>query len=113
MNVEVNEQNIIKFGLVQLTGNSVEVLLTRAKEARESGYILTVELPDDQIPVNVFDVAPGGRPSDADLRHREQASNPIMNRERDAAHPERKIDVEVVSVVEDSDEAIDGEIMEE
>ena len=57
MRVEVTEQNIIIFGLVQLTGNSSEVLMERAREAEKSGYILSVEVPDtDDIDVNLFDL---------------------------------------------------------
>lgn len=53
--VEVNEQNIILFGLVQLTGNSSEDLMRAAKEAEGNGYILAVTIPDDKIDVNIFE----------------------------------------------------------
>jgi len=57
MHVEINETNIDKFGLVKLTGNSREVLLSRAAEAAESGYLLSFNIPDDLIHQNVFDIA--------------------------------------------------------
>lgn len=57
MQVEVNEANIDKFKLVELTGNSREALLSRAAEASVEGYVLSCEVPDDQVlDQNVFDV---------------------------------------------------------
>src|SRR6478609_2276690 len=57
MHVEVNEANIDRYKLVELTGNSREMMLSRAAEAKESGHILSVEVPDDQVlEQNVFDV---------------------------------------------------------
>jgi len=57
MHVEVNEANIDLYKLVELTGNSREMMLSRAAEAKESGHILSVEVPDDQVlEQNVFDV---------------------------------------------------------
>lgn len=75
MQIEVNEQNIVLYGLVQYTGNSTEVLLKHAEEARENGYVLTCEVPDtDDIDVNVFDAA-GSEPSKDEDPDRQ---NPIM-----------------------------------
>lgn len=60
MQVEVNETNIDKFGLAQLTDNSREVLLSRAAEAAAEGYVLSVNVPDDHlIELNIFDVVEG------------------------------------------------------
>lgn len=56
MQVEVTEQNIILYGLVQLTGNSAETMLEKAQQARDAGYVLTVDIPDnDDIDINAFD----------------------------------------------------------
>ena len=59
MQVEVNEYNIIRYGLVQLTGNSTATLLMHAAEAAEHGYVLTCEVPDAEqtIDMNVFEAA--------------------------------------------------------
>lgn len=57
MHVEVNERNIDLYGLAQLTGNTREQMLSRAAEAAEKGYVLSCEVPDDQVlEHNVFDV---------------------------------------------------------
>ncbi len=55
MDVEVNEENIDLFALVMMTGNSREEMLSRAAEASVNGYILSVNIPDDQLHQNVFD----------------------------------------------------------
>jgi hypothetical protein len=57
MHVEVNETNIAVFELVQMTGNSREVLLNAAAEAAKKGYILHCQIPDpeDPIEVNAFE----------------------------------------------------------
>jgi hypothetical protein len=57
MQVEVNEQNIVLYGLVQLTGNSAEVLLRHAEQAKAEGYVLTCRIPDveETIDMNVFE----------------------------------------------------------
>ncbi len=56
MQVEVNEVNIDRYQLVALTGSTREEMLNRAAEAAESGYVLSCEVPDDQvIEHNVFD----------------------------------------------------------
>lgn len=71
MHVEVNEQNIVLYGLVQLTGNSAEELLQAAAEATESGYILSCDVPDiaeDLIELNVFESA-GSEPADRSVKH--------------------------------------------
>ena len=115
MQVEVNEHNIIKFGLVQLTGNSVEVLLTRAKEAEAAGYVLAVEIPDDQVRMNMFDVGRGAPVDEDVLRQQDATENPIVGDSFRAKAPTgRQIEVTVEGVVELPDEdAIDGEIMED
>lgn len=57
MQVEVNETNIDKFGLVQMTGNTREFMLSQAAEANSNGHILSVEVPDEIVlEQNVFDV---------------------------------------------------------
>lgn len=91
MQVEVNDANITQFGLVELTGNTRELLMTRAREAEESGYVLSVEIPDTLIHMNVFDMAPSS-PSEAETDRR----NPIMDPEPDKAAPGRDVHVEVV-----------------
>jgi hypothetical protein len=75
MQVEVNAQNIIIYGLVQLTGNSAEEMLKHAAEAAEAGYILTCRIPDveETIDMNVFEAA-GGEPSKP-LEHKD---HPMM-----------------------------------
>jgi hypothetical protein len=57
MQVEVTEQNIVLYGLVQLTGNTAEELMRLAKEAEEKGFALTCRIPDidDVLEMNVFD----------------------------------------------------------
>lgn len=56
MKVEVNEVTIVRFNLVGLTGNSTAELMELAEEAKASGYVLTVEIPDDVlVHANVFD----------------------------------------------------------
>lgn len=57
MHVEVNEQNIDLYNLIELTGNSREEMLSRAAEAREQGHILSCDVPDNLvIKQNVFEV---------------------------------------------------------
>lgn len=57
MHVELNETNIDKYKLVELTGNSREFLLNEAANAAVSGHIVSVNLPDDVVlEQNVFDV---------------------------------------------------------
>lgn len=75
MQVEITEQNIVLYGLVQLTGNSAETLLIHAAQAVENGYILTCHIPDveESIDMNVFE-STSSRPSpEEDVRE-----NPIM-----------------------------------
>jgi len=59
MHVEVNEQNIVLYGLVQLTGNTAEDLLQNAEEAKKNGYVLSCDVPlaDDLVESNVFEAA--------------------------------------------------------
>ena len=76
MQIEVNEQNIVLYGLVQLTGNSTETLLMHAEQARQNGYVLTCRIPDieqDLIDMNVFE-AVDSKPSEED----DGRENPIM-----------------------------------
>jgi hypothetical protein len=57
MLVEVNEKNIDKYNLVELTGNSREDMLSAAAEARINGHNLSCNVPDDQVETeNVFDI---------------------------------------------------------
>lgn len=74
MQVEVNEQNIILYGLAQLTGNSVETLMARAKEAENAGHILCVEVPDNTgvdkiIRQNLFESAGSTPVPDDEIEH--------------------------------------------
>lgn len=55
--IEVNETNIDLFGLVEMTENSRETLLNEAANARMKGMTLTVNVPDDLIHLNIFDMA--------------------------------------------------------
>jgi hypothetical protein len=79
MQVEVTPENIVAFNLTELTGNSAEVLMQRAKEAAETGMVLAVTIPDDKIDFNVFQH--GINPSGADER---------MQPDRGAAFGEEK-----------------------
>lgn len=57
MQVEVNEANIDKFNLVELTGNSRELMLSRAAEASLEGHVLSCNVPDELVlEQNVFEV---------------------------------------------------------
>lgn len=57
MQVEVNEANIDRFKLVELTGNTREFMLSKAADAAEEGYVLSCDVPDAQVlEQNVFDV---------------------------------------------------------
>jgi hypothetical protein len=78
MRVEVNEQNIVLYGLVQLTGNSSEIMLVHAAEAAAAGYILTCEIPDveETIDMNVFEAA-GSTPAEPE----EYKDHPMMGKE--------------------------------
>ena len=85
--VVINEENILKFDLVRLTGNSREALLAAALEAQDSGYVLMCKIPtpdSDKIEVNVFDVVEGEEVSDEALEHAQQQRNIIMRKEEDA-----------------------------
>lgn len=118
MQVEVNEHTIIKYGLVQLTGNSVEVLLTRAKEAADAGYILTVQIPDTpEVRMNMFDVGQGEPVDEATLKQQDSTQNPIVgNQDRFTARETtgRRIEVTFEGISElPDDDAVDGEIVEE
>jgi hypothetical protein len=57
MHVELNETNIDKYNLVELTGNSREHMLNEAANAAAKGHILSVNVPDELVlEQNVFDV---------------------------------------------------------
>lgn len=57
MQVELNEKNIDKYNLVELTGNSREFMLSQAADARVNGHTISVNVPDDQVETeNVFDI---------------------------------------------------------
>lgn len=58
--VEVNEENILRFNLPLLTGNKTEDLLVAAKEAALAGHVLTCRVPKPagyEVEINVFDAA--------------------------------------------------------
>ena len=56
MKVYVNETNIDKFNLADVTGETREVLLNEAQRAKEKGLDLSVNLPDELVlEHNVFD----------------------------------------------------------
>lgn len=59
MQVEINAENIVKYNLVQLTGNPAEVLLQRAAEAEQEGYVLACTIPDthEYLEQNIFEAA--------------------------------------------------------
>lgn len=112
MQIEVNQENIIKFNLVQMTGNSVEVLLQRAEEARQSGYVLAVQIPDDLIHMNVFDAAGSQAVDEEELRAQDQMVNPIVGDSPQPAYG-RVVEVHVEGPVDDpSGEIVEGEIVE-
>lgn len=93
MQVEVNEQNIVLYGLVQLTGNSAEVLLQHAEDAKKHGYVLSCNIPDPEetIDMNVFEAA-GSEPS----KPVEPKENPMMEGSKAAQAFGREINVDLV-----------------
>lgn len=82
MQVEVNEENIVKYNLVQLTGNSAETLLTAAAEAKKNGYELTCRIPDDDLHINVFEAAGATSVSEEQLKHWQEQENIIVEGQR-------------------------------
>lgn len=57
--VELNEVNIDLYNLVELTGNSKKAMLEKAREAAETGHILSVNVPDEMIiEQNIFEQFP-------------------------------------------------------
>lgn len=57
MHVEVNEANIDKYNLVELTGESREKLLSAAAEAALSNMVFSCNVPDETVAShNVFEV---------------------------------------------------------
>lgn len=69
MQVEVNEENIERFGLVELTGNSKEHLLAEANHAHAQGTILYCKIPDELIHLNAFEVGVDNEPADEKIKH--------------------------------------------
>lgn len=55
--IEVNEENIDRFALSELTGNSREEMLNMAADAAVKGYVFSVKVPDELIHMNIFDAA--------------------------------------------------------
>jgi hypothetical protein len=104
MNVEVTEENILKYDLVQLTGNSKEALLQAAKEALESGYTLTCRIPDpvdDVLHMNIFQHGDGVEVSDEELEAFFKHQNPILRKEEGKQDPPgRQINVIPGEVIE-------------
>lgn len=100
MQVEVNLENIIRYDLVQLTGNTAEELMKAAAEAYDSGYTLTCRIPgpeDDVIHTNIFETAQGEIVSDEEIEAFYHNQNPIMDKEEGKKDPPgRIINVEVV-----------------
>lgn len=87
MHVEVNEQNIILYGLVQLTGNSAEEMLLAARRAELDGYVLTCEVPDtDDININIFESAES-TPAEPTIEHQ----NRIMDAEEGKTAPAGRV----------------------
>jgi len=105
MQVEVNEQNIILYGLVQLTGNSAEKMLKLRDEAAKEGFTLFCKVPDiadDLVEMNVFESA-DSEPADERLSH--GGGDPFGDRKtviRDGSG--RVIDVHVEGWSEESED---------
>lgn len=56
MHVEINEKNIDRYNMAELTGNTREFLLSQAADAAASGTVLSCKVPDDQAAAfNVFE----------------------------------------------------------
>jgi hypothetical protein len=107
--VEVNEENIVKYDLVRLTGNTKEDLLAAAARAEEEGYVLTCRIPEvtDVLHMNVFDAAEGRTPTDEEIAAFYHQASPMMTPEEGKKPPEgRVINVEFEGVV------VDGEVVE-
>lgn len=57
MQVEINEKNIDKYNLVEMSGETREFLLSQAAEARVNGHTLSANVPDELVETeNVFDI---------------------------------------------------------
>lgn len=70
MHVELNEKNIDKYNLVELTGNTREFMLSQAADARVNGHTISVNVPDELVETeNVFDVYESEVVDPARLRH--------------------------------------------
>jgi hypothetical protein len=103
MQVEVNEENIVRYNLVQLTGNTKEALLTAAMQAEKNGYVLTCRIPepsDDVLQMNIFEGAQGDVPSDEELEAFYHQANPITHKEEGKKQPGREINVVPGEVIE-------------
>lgn len=114
MQVEVTVENIIKFNLVELTGNSSEVMMRRAKEAEEAGYVLTVEVPDDQARrMNVFEH--GISPSGADERFQPDGGRSLLDEDKllgQNGHG-RVIHVDFSQIPYEGGEVVEGEVLDD
>lgn len=67
MQIEVTLESIVRYGLVQLTGNSSEKMMELAEEAKQNGHVLCVEVPDDDlVHMNIFEAA-GSSPADPEM----------------------------------------------
>lgn len=113
MQVEVNEENIIKYGLVQFTGNTMEMMLLAARRAEVEGYTLLCEIPDDnKIDINVFDHGMAVTPADPFLGNEDHG--PFLDVETvgldNGFLPGRVINVEFADGIH---EVIEGEVVSE
>lgn len=114
MQIEVTPENIIKFNLVELTGNSSEVMMRRAKEAEEAGYVLTVDIPDDQVRrMNVFEH--GIAPSGADERFQPDGGKSLLDEDKLASQngSGRVIHVDFSQVPYEGGEIVEGEVLDD
>lgn len=55
--IEVTEENIDRFALSELTGNTREEMLSMAADAAVKGYVFSVKVPDELLHMNIFDAA--------------------------------------------------------
>lgn len=112
--IEVTPENIVKYNLVQLTGNSAEELMKAANEAFDAGYTLTCRIPDDLLHVNVFDVVGGTEVSDEMMKHWEEAENVIVEGQRgrrEIRDPEGNL-IGVQFIPDARSDVVQGEVVE-
>lgn len=115
MQVEVNEENILRFSLVQLTGNSKEDLLAAAARAEEEGYVLTCRIPDatdDVLQTNIFEAGDGEVVSDEKLQAFYETPNPITHKEEGVEIKEYPTGRVIRIINEDPVEIVQGEVIE-